>query len=205
MWGTLIYTWWHSITSLYYRTLNSIYFKLVTLIHINVQMISIAWHVREGHFGLCCRSPGIFSSNLRTNSQCQIVSFSQQETQRATYRAADYNVLHFWRIGQGSHFCLLIDRKNKMLPDNFRWILFRDFREKVDNVSANERPGGNLVFPIGLKNINLVEDVEILLPVKFCWMPFGGFRWEVENISAANQRQGRLSWFFFFDRPEKQT
>ena len=27
--------------------------------------------------------------------------------------------------------------------------------------------GGNLVFPIGPKNLNLVEDVEILLSVKF--------------------------------------
>ena len=27
--------------------------------------------------------------------------------------------------------------------------------------------GGHLVFPIGSKNTNLVEDVEILLPVKF--------------------------------------
>ena len=27
--------------------------------------------------------------------------------------------------------------------------------------------GGHLVFPIGLKNTNLVEGVEILLPVKF--------------------------------------
>ena len=27
--------------------------------------------------------------------------------------------------------------------------------------------GGHLVFPFGLKNTNLVEDVEILLPVKF--------------------------------------
>ena len=27
--------------------------------------------------------------------------------------------------------------------------------------------GGHLVFPIGPKNINLVEGVEILLPVKF--------------------------------------
>ena len=27
--------------------------------------------------------------------------------------------------------------------------------------------GGHLVFPIGLKNTNLVEDVEILLPIKF--------------------------------------
>ena len=27
--------------------------------------------------------------------------------------------------------------------------------------------GGHLVFPIGPKNTNLVEDIEILLPVKF--------------------------------------
>ena len=27
---------------------------------------------------------------------------------------------------------------------------------------------GHLVFPIGLKNTNLVEDVEILILVKFC-------------------------------------
>ena len=57
--------------------------------------------------------------------------------------------------------------------------------------------GNHLVFPIGLKNTNLVEDVEILLPVKF---RFSCFRGEVENVSA-NQRLGRLSCFS--DRPEK--
>ena len=60
--------------------------------------------------------------------------------------------------------------------------------------------GGHLVFPIGPKNTNLVEDVEILLPVKFRWIPFTGFRGEVENISA-NKRPGRPSCFS--DRPEK--
>ena len=60
--------------------------------------------------------------------------------------------------------------------------------------------GGHLVFPIGQKNTNLVEGVEILLPVKFRWIPFSGFRGEVENVSA-NQRPGRPSCFS--DRPEK--
>ena len=60
--------------------------------------------------------------------------------------------------------------------------------------------GGHLVFPIGPKNTNLVEDVEILLPVKFCWISFSRFRGEVENVSA-NQRPGRPSCFS--DRPEK--
>ena len=59
--------------------------------------------------------------------------------------------------------------------------------------------GGHLIFPIGPKNTNLVEDVEILLPVKFRWIPFSGFRGEVENVSA-NQRPGRPSCFS--DRPK---
>ena len=61
--------------------------------------------------------------------------------------------------------------------------------------------GGHFVFPIGPKNTNLVEGVEILLPIKFQWIPFSSFRWKVENVSA-NQRPG---WpFCFSDRPEKQ-
>ena len=60
--------------------------------------------------------------------------------------------------------------------------------------------GGHLVFPIGPKNTNLVEGIEILLPVKFHRIPFSGFRGEVENVSA-NQRAGRPSCFS--DRPEK--
>ena len=60
--------------------------------------------------------------------------------------------------------------------------------------------GGHLVFPIGPKNTNLVEHVEILLSVKFRWIPFSGFSEEVENVSA-NQRPGRPSCFS--DRPKK--
>ena len=173
-----------------------------------------------------------------------------QEAQRATYRAPEYNVPPLWEIGQGGHFCLLISTKNTnfvedievLLPVKFRWIPFSGFRE-VKNVSANQRPGrpscfsdwpekhipwkrklkscflssfvkyrsavseekskmsrpirgqgGHLVFPIGSKNTNLVEDVKILLPVKFRWIPFSGLRGEVENASA-NQRPGRPSCF----------
>ena len=54
--------------------------------------------------------------------------------------------------------------------------------------------GGHLVFRIGTKNTNLVEDVEILLPVKFRWIPFSGLRGEVENVSV-NQRPGWPSFF----------
>ena len=44
--------------------------------------------------------------------------------------------------------------------------------------------GGHLVFPIGSKNTNLVEDVEILLPFTFRLIPFSGFRGEVENVKS---------------------
>ena len=52
--------------------------------------------------------------------------------------------------------------------------------------------GGHFVFPIGPKNTNLVQDVEIFLPIKFHRIPFSGFRGEVENVSAS-QRPGRPS------------
>ena len=60
--------------------------------------------------------------------------------------------------------------------------------------------GGYLVFPIGRKNTNLVEDVEILLPIKFRWIPLSSFIGEVENVWA-NQRPGWPSCFT--NRPEK--
>ena len=136
---------------------------------------------------------------------------------------------------QGSHLVFLIGLKNTnleedveiLLPVKFRSIPFSGFREEVENVSANQRPGrpscffkfrsavsekkskmsqpirhqgSHLVFLIGLKNTNLVEDIEILLPVRFRSIPFSGFREEVENVSA-NQRPGRPSCFI--DQPEK--
>ena len=67
--------------------------------------------------------------------------------------------------------------------------------EKLKMSQPIRGKGGHLVFPIGPKNTNLVEDVEILLPIKFRWIPLNGFRGEVENVSA-NQRPGRPSCFF---------
>ena len=60
--------------------------------------------------------------------------------------------------------------------------------------------GGHLGFPIGLKNTNLVEHIEILIPVKFRRIPFSGFREEVKSVSA-NQRSGRPCCFS--NHPEK--
>ena len=83
-------------------------------------------------------------------------------------------------------------------------LSFVEFRSAVSEKSKMSQPirgqGGHLVFPIGQKNTNLVDDVEILLPLKFRWILFSGFKGEVENVSA-NQRPGRPSCFS--DRPEK--
>ena len=80
---------------------------------------------------------------------------------------------------------------------NSIWWFWRRSRKCLNQSEA--RPA-ILFFPIGLKNTNLVEDIEILLPVKFLWILFSGFRGEVENVSA-NQRPGRRSCFS--DQPKK--
>ena len=75
--------------------------------------------------------------------------FDQQEAQRATYRAPEYNLPPFWGISQGEHFCWLIGPINTNLVEDveillhvkFRWIPFSGFRGEVENVSANQRPG----------------------------------------------------------------
>ena len=62
--------------------------------------------------------------------------------------------------GQGCHLVFLIGTKNTnlvegvkiLIPVKFRWIPFSGFSEEVENISANQRPGGHLVFPIGPKN-----------------------------------------------------
>ena len=53
--------------------------------------------------------------------------------------------------------CLLVSEKSKMSQPIRGW-------------------GGHLGFPIGPKNTNFVQDVEILHPVKFHGIPFSGFR-----------------------------
>ena len=126
----------------------------------------------------------------------------QQEAQRATYRAPEYNVPPFWGICRGGIFVYWSARKTqtrkRMLRSCFLSSIV-EFRSAVlEEKSKMSQPirgqGGHLVFPIGPKNTNLVEDVEILLSVKFRWIPFSSFRGKVENVSA-NQRPGRPSWF----------
>ena len=110
--------------------------------------------------------------------------------------------------GQGSHLVFPIGQKKHKLGRGC-WDLascqvslnsIQRFQRRSRKCLSQSEPGRPSCFPIGPKNTNLVEDVEILLPVKFRWIPFGGFRGEVENVSA-NQRPGRPSCFS--DRPKK--
>ena len=50
--------------------------------------------------------------------------------------------------------------------------------------------GGHLVFPIGPKNTNLVEDVEILLPVKVRWIPFKRFQRRSQKCLSKSRSLG---------------
>ena len=100
------------------------------------------------HFWRCIYNvvSTLFQRRIHTYSY---MSIYQQEAQRATYRAPEYNVPPFWGIGQRGHFCLLIGPKNInseedveiLLPVKLRWIPFSGFRGEVENVSANQRPG----------------------------------------------------------------
>ena len=85
-----------------------------------------------------------------------------------------------------------------MLPVKFHWIPFSSFREEVENVSANQRPGQPSCFSDQHDKHRTVEDIEILLPVMFLLIPFNGG--DVENVSS-NQR---LRWpSYLSDRPKK--
>ena len=110
--------------------------------------------------------------------------------------------------GQGSYLVFpiwpkttyLVEDIEILLPVKFCWIPFTGFREKVENVSANQRLGRLFWFSDWPEKHKLHRGLWNLLPVKFLWIPFSGFREEVENISAI-QRPGRSSWFNFSDLP----
>ena len=105
----------------------------------------------------------------------------------------------FLWICQGGHFCILIGPKNTNLVEDFEILLpvkifkisFSGSRGKVENVSANERPGGHVFFSDRPKNTNLVKDNEILLPVSF-------IEFRSEEKSKMSQPIGGKSDHLFF-------
>ena len=121
------------------------------------------------------------------------------------FRGEVRNVSANQRPGRSSCFS---DRPEKHKLCKGRWDLascqvslysFQRFQRRSRKWLSQSEARAAILFSVGPKNTNLVEDVEILLPVKFRWIPFNGFRGEVENVSA-NQRTGRPSCFS--DRPK---
>ena len=60
----------------------------------------------------------------------------------------------FWQTGQGGHLVssvgptniIMVEDVEILLPIQFRCIPFSGLREEVENVSANQRPDGHLIF-----------------------------------------------------------
>ena len=91
-------------------------------------------------------------------SSCQILSNSVQR-----FPTRSRKCLSKYIRSQGGHLGFPIDPKNTnllkdveiLLPVKCRQILISDFRGDVQNVSANQRTGRQLGFPIGLKKHKL--------------------------------------------------
>ena len=102
------------------------------------------------------------------------------------------------------HLVLLIRLKNTnmvkgvkfLLPVKFWQILFSEFREEVENVSANQKPRRPFLFSDWPEKHNLVDYVEFLLPVRFWQIPLSGFREELSRICVSESEAGRPSCFW---------
>ena len=122
----------------------------------------------------------------------------QQEAQRATYRAPEYNMPPFWGIGQDSHFCLLIGEKYKLSRGHwdlascqFSLNSVQQFHGRSQKcLSQTEARATILFFRSAHKNTNLVKDVEIFLPVKFRWILINYFQRRSRKMSQPISGQG---------------
>ena len=88
----------------------------------------------------------------------------------------------------------LVENVEILLPVKFCWILFSGFRGKVENVSANHRPGRPFCFSDPPEKHKLGRGRWDLASYQVSSNSFHSFRGEVENVSA-NQRPG---WPFCF-------
>ena len=79
--------------------------------------------------------------------------------------------------------CILTRRKKGPRSIRFYQIMFRGYRGKVKNVSANQRPGRHLCWPIGPRNTNVVQSVEYLISCQVCSNSIQRRSTDVEYIS----------------------
>ena len=109
--------------------------------------------------------------------------------------------------GKGGQIVFWISPKNAslvedveiLLPVKFCWILFSGFRGKVENVSANHRPGRPICFSDPPEKHKLGRGRWDLASYQDSSNSFHIFRGEVKNV-LANQRPG---WPFCFSDQHK--
>ena len=82
----------------------------------------------RGHWDLA-------SCQVSLNSVQRFQRWSRKCLSQSEARAA---ILFFWSARKNTN---LVEDVEILLPVKFRWILFSGFREEVENVSANQRPG----------------------------------------------------------------
>ena len=114
---------------------------------------------------------------------------SQKCLSQSEDRAA---ILFFWSARKNAS---LVEDVEILLPVKFCWILFSGFRGKVENASANHRPGRLFCFSDPPEKHKLGRGRWDLASYQVSSNYFYSFRGEVENVSA-NQRPGRPFCFF---------
>ena len=113
--------------------------------------------------------------------------------------------------GQGGHLVFSISPKNTnlvegveiLLPVKFRWILFSGFREEVENVSANQRPGRPSCFSDRLKKHKLGRGRWNLAS---CQVSLNSVqRFQRRSRKCLSQSEARAAILFFRSARKTQT
>ena len=111
--------------------------------------------------------------------------------------------------GRGGYLVFLISPKNAclvedveiLLPVKFCWILFSGFRGKVENVSANHRPGRPFCFSDPPEKQQLGRE---LWQFTSCQVSLNFVqRFQRRSRKCLSQSEARAAILFFPDLPEK--
>ena len=178
--------------------------------HTTVKSLSCS----QAYFDICPLWPWPLTSEINRILPLIMVNmsakFDKQEAQRATYRAPEYNVPPFWRIGQGGLFFSigpkntnLVEDVEILLPVKFRWIPFSGFRGEVENVSANQRPGRPACFSNRPKKHKLGRGRWDLAS---CQVSLNSVqRFQRRSRKCLSQSEARTAILFFRSAPKTQT
>ena len=113
--------------------------------------------------------------------------------------------------GQGGHLVFPIAPKNNhlvedveiLLPVQFRWIPFSGFREEVENVSANQRPGRPSCFSDRPEKHRLGRGRWDLL---FCQVSLNSVQWfHRRSWKCLSQSEARAAILFFSIGPNNSN